>query len=161
MDYKKILVAMDMATKYTEKFNHALHLAVKDGAQLMLFCCLEEATVAEMEDSIGTIVELDGSDSQRLLQKKSEATMDHARAWLETLAGEAAEKGVAAQVSVEEGKPGPRICDLASHWGADLIVLGKSRRGVLAERLLGSISSHVAHCAPCSVLMTNEKVARI
>jgi nucleotide-binding universal stress UspA family protein len=155
MEYKKILVAMDMATRNAEMFEDALDLAVKEGAQLMLFCCLGEDTVAEMEDSIATIVELDGSDSQRQLQKRTERALDHARAWLDTLAGDAAAKGVTAQVSVEEGKPGTRICDLASHWGADLIVLGKSRRGLLAERLLGSISSHVAHCAPCSVLLTH------
>lgn len=160
MDYKKILVAIDMATKNAEMFDDALDLAVKEGAQLMLFCCLEEATVAKMEDSIGTIVELDGSDSQRLLQKKTERTMDHARAWLGTLAREAAARGVTAQAAVEEGRAGSCICDLASHWGADLIVLGKSRRGVLAERLLGSVSSHVVHFAPCSVLLTQETVGR-
>jgi nucleotide-binding universal stress UspA family protein len=157
MDYKKILVAMDPATRYTEIFKQALHLAEKEGAQLMLLCCLEQDTAAEMEDSIATIVELEGSESQRMLQKKTERTMDHARAWLETLAGEAAAGGVEARVAVEEGNPGQRICTLASHWGADLIVLGKSRRGALAERLLGSIGSHVAQCAPCSVLLTHEK----
>lgn len=160
MEYKKILVAMDMATQYMEMFTQALHLAVNDGAQLMLFCCLEQDTLAEMEDSIATIVELERSDSQRLLQKQSGKAMEYARAWLETLAREAAATGVTAHVSVEEGKPGPRICELASHWGADLVVLGRSTRSELADRLLGSVSSHVVHCAPCSVLLTREEQAR-
>jgi nucleotide-binding universal stress UspA family protein len=41
----------------------------------------------------------------------------------------------------------------ATEWGADLIVLGVPRRGRLATRLFGSMTSRVVQLAPCPVLV--------
>src|SRR5215831_15647030 len=43
----------------------------------------------------------------------------------------------------------------ATEWGADLIILGPSRRGQLATRLLGSATLHVLQHAPCPVLVAS------
>jgi nucleotide-binding universal stress UspA family protein len=45
---------------------------------------------------------------------------------------------------------------VAEHWKADAIVLGLTRRGGFADRLLGSVTHHVAHHAPCSVMMVRD-----
>ena len=45
------------------------------------------------------------------------------------------------------------IIDEAIEWGADLIVLGSSRRGELATRLFGSVTLRVLLHAPCPVLV--------
>lgn len=54
---------------------------------------------------------------------------------------------------VEVGEPGPTICDVASRIDADVIVLGSHGHGWLQRVLLGSVSTHVLHHAPCAVLV--------
>src|SRR5215471_5872651 len=46
------------------------------------------------------------------------------------------------------GKAGEAITAEATEWGADLIILGPSRRGELATRLLGSVTLHVLQHTP-------------
>jgi nucleotide-binding universal stress UspA family protein len=43
----------------------------------------------------------------------------------------------------------------ATEWGADLIILGPSRRGELATRIFGSVTLHVLQHAPCPVLVAS------
>ncbi|WP_199338252.1 universal stress protein [Nostoc sp. FACHB-133] len=61
--------------------------------------------------------------------------------------------GIMAESSYQTGDPGTNICDLARSWGADLIVLGRRGLNGFAELLAGSVSNHVVHHAPCSVLV--------
>jgi hypothetical protein len=59
------------------------------------------------------------------------------------------------------GKIGRALVDRAAEaiigeaveWGADLIVLGHSRRGELATRLSGSVTLRLLQHAPCPVLV--------
>jgi nucleotide-binding universal stress UspA family protein len=53
------------------------------------------------------------------------------------------------------GKAAEAITAEAAKWGADLIILGPSRRGELATRLLGSVTQHVLQHAPCPVLVAS------
>ncbi|CAN5171766.1 hypothetical protein BH20ACT3_BH20ACT3_17660 [soil metagenome] len=60
---------------------------------------------------------------------------------------------VAAESIVETGEPGPAICDVAARVGADVVVLGSHGHGWLQRVLIGSVSHHVLHHAPCPVLV--------
>ena len=72
--------------------------------------------------------------------------LDKARAYLK-------ERGIAAEVDLQSGRPASAIVDFAIANGSDLVVLGSHGHG-LAERLnLGSIGSAVKHHVPCSVLV--------
>jgi len=53
------------------------------------------------------------------------------------------------------GKEADEIVAEAAAWGADLIVLGASRRGVFASRLFGSITLRVLRRAHCPVLVAS------
>ncbi|MGZ4272655.1 MAG: universal stress protein [Solirubrobacteraceae bacterium] len=53
------------------------------------------------------------------------------------------------------GKAAEVITAEAAKAGADLIILGPSRRGELATRLLGSVTQHVLQHAPCPVLVAS------
>ena len=60
--------------------------------------------------------------------------------------------GVVATSAIREGKPADVLLEEAAAVDADLIVVGNRRmQGV--GRLLGSVASHVAHHAPCDVLI--------
>ncbi|MCE5333317.1 MAG: universal stress protein [Desulfobacteraceae bacterium] len=156
MPYKKILLALDMNDKGTFLFEEALGLAYKMDAELGLVCCFEQDTVAEAEDRVTTVTELDMSESQKVHNRQRSEQLTHVRSWLESLAHTASEKGVVTRVHAEEGKPAQRICELAAHWGADLIVLGHSGRHPIKELLIGNINSHVVRCAHCAVLITKR-----
>lgn len=156
MAYSKVLLALDMDDKGMVLFEEALELAHRLKAELALLCCFEQETVGEAEERVTTVSELDLSPSQVIHDKQRINQLDHVRAWLESLAGAAAERGVSARADAEEGKPAQRICEMAEHWGADLIVLGHSSRHPLKEILLGSVNSYVLRHAPCAVLVTRR-----
>ena len=154
MGYKKILVASTTHEKNSFLFEEALDLARRMSADLLLFCCIETGTVADDDDRVNAVAELDISESQRVHDLRRSQELSHKRAWLDSLVKIAGEHGVSAQADVEEGKPGQRICEMAAHWGADLIMLGHSNRHRLRELLLGSIYSHVIRESHCAVLVT-------
>ena len=53
------------------------------------------------------------------------------------------------------GKAAEAITAVATEWGADLIILGPSRRGEFATRLRGSVMLQVLQHAPCPVLVAS------
>ena len=57
------------------------------------------------------------------------------------------------ETRVEVGEPGYTICDVAAEIDAAVVVLGSHGHGWLQRVLLGSVSSHVLHHAPCPVLV--------
>jgi nucleotide-binding universal stress UspA family protein len=54
---------------------------------------------------------------------------------------------------VEVGDAGAMLCRLAEELPADVVVVGSRGRGVIRRALLGSVSSHVVHNAPCPVMV--------
>ncbi|MDB5876079.1 MAG: universal stress protein A-like protein [Ramlibacter sp.] len=60
---------------------------------------------------------------------------------------------VEADVLVETGEPGAVICEVAARIGADVVVVGSHGHGWLQRVLIGSVSNHVLHHAPCPVLV--------
>ena len=59
---------------------------------------------------------------------------------------------------VRVGSPGPELCRLATELGADVVVVGSRGRGAIKRALLGSVSSHVVHNAPCPVMVIRADV---
>jgi nucleotide-binding universal stress UspA family protein len=54
---------------------------------------------------------------------------------------------------IEDGPPGAAICDVAKARDVHVIVVGSRGRGAIKRALLGSVSAHVVHNAPCPVLV--------
>jgi nucleotide-binding universal stress UspA family protein len=158
MHIKKILVGLDRETKRAAPvFETALSMAEKEEAELLVFHCLPQETVAEVEDRIGALTELEQSQGLEKRDHLRRSEMDHVRAWLDSHCRSAEERGVSATSAVEVGKAGPALVALADHWQADLIVVGRAQRSVLKDVLLGSVSHHVVHHAPCSILFVHER----
>lgn len=154
MDFRKILVALDPAGEdQTTIFERALALATTVESRMMLFGCLMPTTSADAEQRVGALAELGSSSSLNARQHGQETERARSRAWLESLAQEARQLGRKVEVVAEVGSAGQEICRLAEHWKADVIVLGLTRRGGFADRILGSVTHHLVHHAPCSVLM--------
>ncbi|WP_300674934.1 universal stress protein [Desulfoluna sp.] len=157
MAYKKIVVAVDVNDASLTLMDTSIDLAVKEGAELAVFHCLRQSTAAEFEDRIGTFTEMDQASSHKKRLGRKDAQVMHAEAWLQGLCIHAKGKGIKVRTHVAVGIPGEDIVEFADDWGADLIVLGRTNRGVLADLLLGSASNHVVHHAQCSVLLVHTK----
>ena len=54
---------------------------------------------------------------------------------------------------IEAGDAGPMIVWVAEHEHSDVIVVGSHGHGVLKRLVMGSVSKHVTHHAPCPVLL--------
>ncbi len=57
-----------------------------------------------------------------------------------------------AEAVLLEGHPASTACDWAAAEGVDVMIVA-SHRGLVERSLLGSFASHVAHHAPCPVLL--------
>ncbi|MDZ8085766.1 MAG: universal stress protein [Nostoc sp. DedQUE12b] len=137
MSFKKILVAVDDSPATATVFIKALELAQRDAAQLMIGHSIELAASSQLTVNLVDL-EIETQQAQSLLQ------LYYQKAKI---------LGIRAESSYQTGDPGTNICDLARSWGADLIVLGRRGLKGFAELLAGSVSNHVVHHAPCSVLI--------
>jgi len=68
--------------------------------------------------------------------------------------------GVDLHGRVEVGEPGDVLCAVADEINADVIVVGSHGHGWLQRVLIGSVSNHVLHHAPCPVLVVRLEDVR-
>ena len=62
------------------------------------------------------------------------------------------------ETSTPIGDPARTICEEASAIGADVVVVGRSSRGLLARIFHPSVSDYVVRHAPCPVLVVREEL---
>jgi nucleotide-binding universal stress UspA family protein len=153
--FKKILVALDTSDHSKRIFEEAIALAKGIDAQVMLLHVLtpfEEGYPTPAfpgADGVYPILHQEALDNY---MSQLEAYEQQGMAFLQVLTKEASDAGVQAEFSQNVGNPGKVICAIARSWDADLIIMGRRGRVGLSEFLLGSVSNHVTHHAPCSVL---------
>lgn len=58
---------------------------------------------------------------------------------------------------VAQGHPARALLDTATESRADLLVVGNRGHGGLTEALLGSVSQHCVHHAPCPVVVVRKQ----
>ncbi|MEW5722792.1 MAG: universal stress protein [Thermodesulfobacteriota bacterium] len=157
MTFKKILVALERKSEQSPAiFALGLGLAEKGPAQILVFHCLPRHTVAEIEDRVGTLAELEGSQTLAKQDQWLKGASEHIDAWLEGFCRQARDKGLEATSMVDVGRPGNSIVRTAGKWGADLIVMGRPLRGALSGLIRGGVGGWVLHHATCSVLFVHE-----
>jgi nucleotide-binding universal stress UspA family protein len=90
-----------------------------------------------------------------------EKEMSDSQALVEQTANTLREAGFDADTAVAKGDIRATILDMASEWGADLILLGSHGRTHLQRFLLGSVAEFVSRHAPCSVeIVRNPELNR-
>jgi len=85
-----------------------------------------------------------------------ESNRSRAREAETDLAATTRELGIEASTRVVIGDPGTELCRLAADGSFDVLVVGSHGSGFLKRVLLGSVSNHVLHHAPCPVLVVRE-----
>jgi nucleotide-binding universal stress UspA family protein len=163
MTFKKILVALEISPRDEAVFTEAVNLAQNIGAQVALIHCLSDLTEMAMmsQTGVGTGYGFPGTTmspvmaNMDLIEEANLNKHQQAQNYLEQYQNKAALQGVSVQYKCYEGtgSVGSQICQIAQDLSADLIILGRKGHNSIAEALLGSVSNHVLHHAPCAILV--------
>jgi nucleotide-binding universal stress UspA family protein len=145
----KVLIAVDDDTESHDAVEFARRVLPADATVIVLNVAQYAVTAA---GTMGTFAMgsygdamLTAETQERLSQESEEA----ARRTVE----EASKLLDSAEARVEHGDVGPTICQVAADEAVDLVVLGTHDRGRFGRLWFGSVSDHVMHEAPCSVLV--------
>jgi nucleotide-binding universal stress UspA family protein len=171
MSYHKVLAALDRSSQGEDVFEEALNIAHTQRAELLLIFCTQRweqmPTVPPVEAPTGTSLypmmrmypSMRETEVLQATEQEIKKSRAEAESWLHNYQTVAEKQGVYAQYRCipSRGNPGELICKTAQEWNADLTVVGRTGRTGLEEAFLGSVSNHVVHHAPCSVLVVQNK----
>ena len=154
----KILVAVDHSERNKSVFDSAVSLAKTTGATLMLLHVISENETGYPQLPSYAYYPMLGDRDYDLYQEKLAEYKKIGLDFLEALTAKATEAEVKTEYTQLIGNPGRSICQLASNWEAELILVGSRGLKGLKEMFLGSVSNYVTHHAPCSVLIVRTTV---
>ena len=154
--FEKMLVALDNSDTSVAVYRRALEMAEAMGSTLMLLHVHNPGEPGAPEPPFVLGVDYGADISQELWESYREQRYLYEQAQvnhLAELARSAESQGVTAEYTFNGGNPGRLICELATNWDADLILMGRRGHSGLSELVMGSVSNYVMHHAPCSVLI--------
>ncbi|MFN6569431.1 universal stress protein [Dendronalium sp. ChiSLP03b] len=159
--FYKILVAVDRTQMGQHVFEQGVSLAKGINAEVMLLHVLsplEDAYLSPVftqPDAMYPTLQTHPMDNHI---REWEAMKKERLDWLRSLTNVAINAGVKTGFTQNMGDAGRIICEVASSWPADLIIVGRRGLAGISEFFLGSISNYVLHHAPCSVLAIQGKM---
>ena len=145
----KVLIAVDDGTESHDAIEFARNL-LPDDAEVIVLNVAQYAVAAA--GTMGTFAMGSYGDAMLTAETQERLAKD-ADAEAERTVKEASERLGSADARVMHGDVGPTICDVAAEESVDVVVLGTHDRGRFARLWFGSVSDHVMHHAPCSVLI--------
>lgn len=157
--YRKILVALDHSPLKTHLLSRAIGIAKLMKTDLMIVHALsayEQGSPGLPVRAYHSYYPISDSVAWDTYQKRWESYEREGLDELRKFAAEATAQGIKTEFTQTPGDPGRVICDMASSWQADLIVIGNRGRSGLSEFFLGSVSNYVMHHASCSVLVVHN-----
>ena len=154
----KILVAVDRSQSSRAIFDSALSLAQTTGATLMLLHVMTKTETGYPTLPTYSYYPMVDDRQYELYQQQFAKYQQWGLDFLQNLTEEATAAGVNTEYTQLTGNPGRMICELASNWSADLILVGSRGLKGLKEMFLGSVSNYVTHHAPCSVLIMRKPI---
>jgi nucleotide-binding universal stress UspA family protein len=144
----KVLIGTDGSDDAVEAARRALSV-LGVATTVTLVCVVEPPAIeaAGMESGMaGGVATPDEIDSAwAAIKAEAVVALDRTAAALPS--------GAPVEQLVEEGAAGPTICQVAKDRGADVVVVASRGRGAIRRALMGSVSTHVVHNAPCPVLV--------
>ncbi|MTJ08083.1 MULTISPECIES: universal stress protein [unclassified Anabaena] len=160
--FNKILVALDRSELSREVFKQGVTLAKLTSANLMLLHVLSQEEEGSPDALIYPNIDYyPGWNEQtfKLYQEHWDKFKKESLQMLQSFSAQANTSGINTEFTQNTGSPGRKICELATVWNADLIIIGRRGRSGLAEFFLGSVSNYVLHHAPCSVQIVHIPIS--
>jgi nucleotide-binding universal stress UspA family protein len=148
--FRTILVATDFSESSQEAFDVALGIARDTGADVHALYVVPDPL------NMPWVVEGAGMDFIELQRTwKADAKRELTQLLTARAVDPAKVKG-----TVALGTPAVEILRHATHWKADLIVVGSHGRGTMGRLLLGSVAQKVLHEAECPVMVVPHRRAQ-
>lgn len=152
--FKRILIALDAPKADCPAHGVGMELAALGSGQVLLFHALFPGEGGAPMPPGGDIFFVPGYVPDPAIFK---AYQDH---WMTYRQGNqdaldqlAALSELETTVMQIQGTPGRSICEAATQWGADVIVVGRHYRSAVSELFMGSVSNYVLHHATCAVVV--------
>jgi nucleotide-binding universal stress UspA family protein len=142
----KVLIATDGSDFAIAAAKRALALLSKDHTFTILTVGASGVPVTGLADPEGLGVVPDLSTAEEIQGQIDRDAKDAAERTVDAL-------GIDARTRAERGDPRVEICRVAAEGGFDLVVVGSHGWGLLHRVMMGSVSHHVLHHAPCPVLV--------
>lgn len=137
--YETVLFPTDGSETATEAATHAIDMATRHDATLVVLYVVDHHRVSQMAPKLGT------EHIKRTLQQEGERIVQE-------VATTAREADIETTTTIREGSPGEVITSYADEIDADAIVMGTNGRTGIDRLLLGSVAERVIQSAPLPVL---------
>jgi nucleotide-binding universal stress UspA family protein len=144
MNLHKILVATDFSAEADNALEHALDIARRVGAEIVL---IHVCPVIELSDYPRS-----GHDWAEILRAQLAGNRDR----LEMVRSQVSGQGVQVSQMVIDDEPEDGIIAAAGQLGADLIAMGTRGHAGIERVLLGSVAEQVIRASPVSVLVARQ-----
>ncbi|MDP3066608.1 MAG: universal stress protein [Methanobacteriaceae archaeon] len=141
--YSKILLPTD-GSKHAEKAaNHAMWIASKSGAEIIVLDVIETSSLVGLpaEDLIVRIKEMLKEEARRSLERISEMIKE-----------DISPKEIKITMVSKEGSPAEVILQTIEEQDIDMVIMGTSGKHGLDRFLLGSVTEKVVRSAKCPIL---------
>lgn len=151
--FSKILVAVDDSAMNRPVFQAALFLAQATRAELKLVYVVDPDRGETQKSRLhASGLQLYPSNTDEINLSCYLGHLDLSEhAPFKKFTAEAQAAGIQTNFVSCFGIAGSTICEVAYHWNADLIVIGRRGLSELTEQFLGSVSAYVVRHAPCAV----------
>ncbi|KGF48293.1 universal stress protein [Veillonella montpellierensis DNF00314] len=145
VEYKTILVPTDGSDNSKRALEHALAVASRNKAQLIV---VHVANIVSAISNFDQTSISGGYVSEQIAEDMEETGKEILADVLKAVPQDVNVKSV-----FEVGSPGPALLAIAKKYDADLIVMGSRGLGPLKGLFMGSVSSYVTSHSSCPVLI--------
>lgn len=145
VEYKTIVVPTDGSENSKRALEHALSVAARNEAQLIV---VHVANIVSAISNFDQTPISGGYVSEQIAEDMEETGKEILADIVENIPKEVQVKSV-----FEVGSPGPALLAVAKKYDADLIVMGSRGLGPLKGLFMGSVSSYVTSHSTCPVLV--------
>lgn len=166
--FQKILVAVDQSDLAEHVVEAAIAQAKATGGNLLLLHVLnvQEKGFPQVEGRTSGNYNPESFDTEvhsyeRHWKIYEQMGLNSLQAYRERAIAAGVEAEYTQQTGDLVGNPGEAICATAKEWQADLIIIGHRGLSGVRELIQGSVSNHVFHHAPCSVLSVQLPIQTI
>ncbi len=137
---KKILFATDLSKNSAYAFYHAIHMAKRDEAKIILLHAIEPFPdmLVAFEDFVDKVAKDRSEDAAKKIRDRLQEFSEKVDAQMGISSVEFVSKTL-----IRAGDPVEEILKAADEEGCDVIVVGAHGKGFLEQTLLGSVSNSV------------------
>lgn len=162
MTFRRILVGLNQSFQDSLVFRRALEQARPHESELLLVHSLKpDCDRSSMTAGRHSADAMDMySTLQRIKQRRADTELSRAQDELSLYGEHAQAQGIPSQIDCRVAQAEVRICELAEHWQADLIVMGHRDRGGIRQVGFESVTQYVLQRVGCSVLIIHGVEAK-